>query len=64
MLMRLVFGACLFGLGYYLGRETTRQNLNQIMADTKVGEPSPAESSGKNVETEYDETNGGGRTRG
>ena len=63
MLMRLAFGACLFGLGYYFGREATLKNINQTLAEAKAGESSPMELSGNDQEAEYDETNGGGRIR-
>ena len=33
MLMRVIFGACLFGLGYYLGREAGRSEPNQRLTD-------------------------------
>jgi len=33
MFMRLVFGAFLFGLGYYLGREVERSSVNDALTE-------------------------------
>jgi len=35
MLMRLFWGACIFGLGYYIGKETAQNNPNQHLSTRK-----------------------------
>lgn len=35
MLMRLLWGACIFGLGYYIGKETAQNNANQHLSTRK-----------------------------
>lgn len=35
MLMRLFWGACIFSLGYYIGRETAQNNPGQHLSTKK-----------------------------
>ncbi len=35
MLMRLFWGACIFSLGYYIGRETAQNNPSQHLSTKK-----------------------------
>lgn len=59
MFMRLVFGAFLFGLGYYVGREVERSSINDALIEGDDEQSVRPETSGDDAPGEGSESDVG-----